>query len=46
MASTWFWSDPEHDVAFVGMVQRIGDDQMPLVQPISQTAVAEALELG
>jgi CubicO group peptidase (beta-lactamase class C family) len=46
MASTWFWSDPEHDVAFVGMVQRIGDDQMPLVQPISQTAVAEALGLG
>lgn len=43
MASTWFWSDPEHDVAFVGMVQRIGDEQMPLVQPISQKAVAEAL---
>jgi CubicO group peptidase (beta-lactamase class C family) len=46
MASTWFWVDPEHDVTFVGMLQRIGDEQMPLVQPISQTAVAEALGLG
>lgn len=45
-ASTWFWVDPEHDVAFVGMVQRLAGPEAPLIQPISQKAVAEALGFG
>ena len=23
-AGTWFWIDPEHDVIFIGMIQRFG----------------------
>lgn len=46
LASTWFWVDPENRIAFVGMVQRAGDPEMPQVQPISQHAVFEALGLS
>lgn len=43
LASTWFWVDPQHQVVFVGMVQRVVDPDVPLVQPVTQIAVREAL---
>ena len=42
LASTWFWVDPEHDIAFVGMVQRIAAEGGPPLQPASQAAVKGA----
>lgn len=43
LASTWFWIDPEHDIAFVGMVQRVAGPDVPLLQPISQAAIRDSL---
>lgn len=43
LACTWFWVDPQNQVVFVGMVQRIVDPDVPLVQPISQLVLREAL---
>lgn len=43
LAGTWFWVDPENEIAFVGMVQRIVDPLAPLVQPIAQDAVRDIL---
>lgn len=42
LASTWFWVDPEYDIAFVGMVQRIAAEGGPPLQPASQAAVKAA----
>lgn len=41
LASTWFWVDPQHQIAFVGIVQRVAGPDVPPIQPISQRAVAE-----
>ncbi|WP_457311347.1 serine hydrolase domain-containing protein [Sphingomonas sp. UYAg733] len=40
-ASTWFWVDPEHQIVFVGMVQRASAPGVPLLQPISQAAIRD-----
>ncbi|QPQ54360.1 beta-lactamase family protein [Allosphingosinicella flava] len=42
LATTWFWVDPEHDIVFVGMVQRIAAEGGPPLQPASQAAVKAA----
>lgn len=42
LASTWFWVDPEHRIAFVGMVQRVAGPDVPLLQPISQAAIRDS----
>ncbi len=38
-AMTWFWVDPEHDIAFVGIVQRNAGAGMPELQPLTQRAM-------
>jgi CubicO group peptidase (beta-lactamase class C family) len=40
-ASNWFWVDPEHDIVFVGIVQRVAALGGPPVQPISQQAIRD-----
>jgi CubicO group peptidase (beta-lactamase class C family) len=42
-AATWFWIDPEHDLLFVGLVQRMLQEGMPALQATSQAMIAEAL---
>ena len=41
-AGTWFWIDPENDLLFVGMIQRL-DERCPPIQPMVQTLIGEAL---
>ena len=40
-AGTWFWVDPENDLLFVGMIQRL-DERSPPCQRVTQALVAEA----
>jgi len=42
-AGTWFWIDPEHDLLFVGLIQRMMQEGMTPYQAVSQALVAEAL---
>ena len=42
-AGTWFWVDPQNDVVFVAMVQRLMDGKMPNVQYLSRPLVYQAL---
>lgn len=42
-AGTWFWVDPENQVVFVGLVQRLMGMGFPPLQPVSQEAVKRAL---
>lgn len=42
-SAVWFWVDPENDLAFVGMIQRMMQDTMPAMQATTQALVAEAL---
>ncbi|HEV2364701.1 MAG TPA: serine hydrolase domain-containing protein [Caulobacteraceae bacterium] len=42
-SGVWFWVDPENDLIFVGMIQRMLQDGMPMLQELTQTLVAEAL---
>ena len=44
-AGTWFWIDPENDLLFVGMIQRM-DERCPPIQPMIQTLIGEALSAG
>ena len=44
-AGTWFWIDPQNDLLFVGMIQRM-DDKGPPVQKLTQALIGEALEPG
>ena len=41
-AGTWFWVDPENDLLFVGLIQRM-DERAPPCQRITQALIAEAL---
>jgi CubicO group peptidase (beta-lactamase class C family) len=41
-AGTWFWIDPENDLLFVGMIQRM-DERSPPCQRLTQALMAEAL---
>jgi CubicO group peptidase (beta-lactamase class C family) len=40
-AGTWFWVDPVHDLLYVGLIQRLGENSPPL-QKITQTMMADA----
>jgi CubicO group peptidase (beta-lactamase class C family) len=42
-AGTWFWVDPENDLLFVGLIQRM-DPASPALQMMTQRLIAEALE--
>ncbi len=42
-AGTWFWVDPENQLVFVGMVQRLMGPGFPSLQPLAQGAVRTAL---
>lgn len=42
-SGVWFWIDPENDLLFVGMIQRLLQDGMPRLQDLTQAWVAEAL---
>lgn len=41
-AGTWFWVDPENDLLYVGLVQRLGENA-PRLQATTQTLMAEAI---
>jgi CubicO group peptidase (beta-lactamase class C family) len=42
-AGTWFWIDPEHDLLFVGLIQRMMQEGMTPYQAASQALIAEAI---
>ena len=42
-SSVWFWIDPENDLLFVGMVQRMMQEGMPRMQELTQALIAGAL---
>lgn len=41
-AGTWFWVDPENDLLYVGLVQRLGETG-PTLQATTQTLMADAI---
>ena len=43
-SGVWFWVDPEHNLIFVGMIQRMMQEGMPRLQELTQTMIAEALD--
>jgi CubicO group peptidase (beta-lactamase class C family) len=42
-AGTWFWVDPENDVMFVGLIQRMAEEGAIHFQAITQDLIADAL---
>ncbi len=42
-AGTWFWIDPENDLLYVGMIQRMDETAGLPLQSITQTLIAEAM---
>ncbi len=42
-AGTWFWIDPVNDLLFIGLIQRMGMAGTPMVQPMTQRLIAQAL---
>jgi CubicO group peptidase (beta-lactamase class C family) len=42
-SGVWFWVDPENDLLFVGMIQRMMQDPMPPLQVTTQKLIDEAL---
>ncbi|HEV2417186.1 MAG TPA: serine hydrolase domain-containing protein [Terriglobia bacterium] len=43
-AGTWFWVDPQYDIVFVGMIQRMGSiPAMPNMEVLSRATVYQAL---
>jgi CubicO group peptidase (beta-lactamase class C family) len=43
-SGVWFWIDPENDLVFVGMIQRMLQEGMAPLQAMTQKMIAEALE--
>ena len=43
-AGTWFWVDPQNDLLYVGLIQRMAEDGAPHVQAITQQLIAEAMD--
>jgi CubicO group peptidase (beta-lactamase class C family) len=41
-SGVWFWVDPENEIAFVGMIQRMLQVGMPPLQALTQSLVAAA----
>jgi CubicO group peptidase (beta-lactamase class C family) len=42
-AGTWFWIDPENDIVFVGMIQRLAGPGSPNAEYLSRSVVYQAL---
>jgi CubicO group peptidase (beta-lactamase class C family) len=42
-AGTWFWIDPEHDLLYIGLIQRMLQEGMPPLQEKTQALIAEAM---
>ena len=42
-SGVWFWVDPENDIVFVGMIQRMLQEGMTLLQALTQQMIADAL---
>ena len=42
-AGTWFWIDPEHDLLYIGLIQRMLQEGMPPLQEKTQAMIAEAM---
>ncbi len=42
-AGTWFWIDPQNDLLYVGMIQRMMQAGMPPLQDLTQAMIAEAI---
>ena len=42
-AGTWFWIDPENDLLYVGLIQRMSPDGGPHMHKITQDLIAEAI---
>jgi CubicO group peptidase (beta-lactamase class C family) len=44
-AGTWFWDDPEYDIVFVGMIQRMGGGgpDMPNMEEMTRATTYQAL---
>jgi CubicO group peptidase (beta-lactamase class C family) len=42
-AGTWFWIDPQNDLLFVGLIQRMLQEGMPTLQATTQDMLADAL---
>ncbi|WP_304190625.1 serine hydrolase [Phenylobacterium aquaticum] len=42
-SGVWFWIDPENDLVFVGMIQRMMQEGMPRLQDLTQQMISEAL---
>lgn len=40
---TWFWVDPENEIVFVGLIQRMALEGSPHFQGITQDLIADAL---
>ncbi len=45
-SGVWFWIDPENDLLFIGMIQRMMQEGMPRLQDLTQKLIAEALAAG
>jgi CubicO group peptidase (beta-lactamase class C family) len=43
-SGVWFWIDPDNDLLFVGMIQRMMQEGMPPFQALTQSLIAEALQ--
>jgi CubicO group peptidase (beta-lactamase class C family) len=42
-AGTWFWVDPENDLMFVGLIQRMSEENSLHLQALTQDLLADAL---
>jgi CubicO group peptidase (beta-lactamase class C family) len=42
-AGTWFWIDPENDLLYVGLIQRMSPDGGPHMHKITQDLIGDAL---
>jgi len=45
-SGVWFWIDPENQIVFVGMIQRMLQEGMAPLQAMTQALVAEAIAGG
>jgi CubicO group peptidase (beta-lactamase class C family) len=43
-AGTWFWIDPENDLLYIGLIQRMAEEGAPPVHAMTQALIAEAIQ--
>jgi CubicO group peptidase (beta-lactamase class C family) len=44
-AGTWFWIDPEHQLLYIGLIQRMLQEGMPPLQEKTQALIGEAMRV-